>query len=73
MVTTEWIRRLNRYELINRRLEQKYGMTFAEFRKREVVKERGYSFEVESDSWDWEMALDGIEPVQEMLADLKGG
>lgn len=23
--------------------------------------------------WDWEMALDGIETIQEMPADLKGG
>lgn len=73
LVTNELIRRLNHYELINRRLEQKYGMTFAKFREREVVKERDYSFEVESDSWDWEMALDRIETVQEMHADLKGG
>jgi hypothetical protein len=27
----------------------------------------------ESDFWDREMVLDGIETVQEMLADLKGG
>jgi len=46
-------------------------VTFTGFREREVVKEHDYSFEVESDFWDWEMALDGIETVQEMLADLK--
>jgi len=73
LVTNEWIRRLNRYELINRRLERKYGMIFADFRDREIVKERDYSFEVESDFWNWEMALDGIETVQEMLSDLKVG
>ena len=72
LVTNELVRRLNRYELINRRLERKYGMTFAEFGEREIVKERDYSFEVESDFWDWEMALDGIETAQEMLGDLKG-
>jgi hypothetical protein len=71
LMTNELIRRLNRYELINRHFEQKYGMTFADFRKRDVVKEQDYSFEVESDFWDWEMALDGIETVQEMLGDLK--
>ena len=30
-------------------------------------------FEVKSDFWDWEMPLDGIETVREMLSDLKGG
>ena len=49
LMTSELIRPLNRYELINRRLEQKYDMSFAEFRERGVVKERDYSFEVESD------------------------
>ncbi len=33
----------------------------------------GYSFEVESDFWNWEMARDGLETVQEMLSDLRGG
>ena len=28
--------------------------------------------EVESDFWDWEMALDGIVTVETMLAELKG-
>jgi len=32
----------------------------------------GLSFEVESDFWDWEMALDGIETVETMLAELRG-
>lgn len=73
LLTNELIRRLNRYELINRRLEQKYGMTFADFRGREIVRERDYSFEVESDFWNWEMARDGIETVQEMLFNLTGG
>jgi hypothetical protein len=73
LVINELIRRLNRYELVNRQLEQKYGMTFADYRNREVVREQDYSFEVESDFWNWEMALDGIETVQEMLGDLKGG
>ncbi|MEA3346257.1 MAG: hypothetical protein U9Q78_08500 [Chloroflexota bacterium] len=71
LLERELIRRLNRYQLTDRNLSQKYGMSFSEFRKNEVVKQRGYSFEVESDFWDWEMALDGIETVQEMLAELQ--
>ena len=71
LLERELIRRLNRYQLTDRNLSQKYGMSFAEFRKNEVVKRRGYSFEVESDYWDWEMALDGIDTVREMLAELR--
>ena len=32
----------------------------------------GYSFEVESDFWEWEMARDGIATVQGMFNELKG-
>jgi hypothetical protein len=72
LLTNELVRRLNRYELADRRFQQKYGMTFEQFQAREVVKQRGYSFEVESDFWDWEMALDGIATVRELLNELKG-
>ncbi len=71
LLENEMIRRLNRYQLADRVLRHKYEMSFSEFKARRVVEERGYSFEVESDFWDWEMALDGIETVETMLADLK--
>jgi len=70
LLENEMIRRLNRYQLTDRTLHRKYEMSFAEFPKRGVVEERGYSFEVESDFWNWEMALDGIETVEAMLVDL---
>ena len=63
LVENELLRRLIRYELLDKRLSQKYGMTFQEFKRNRVVEREGYSFEVESDFWDWEMALDGIEAI----------
>jgi hypothetical protein len=63
-------RRLNRYELVNRRLQSKYGMTFEEFRDRDIVQQRGYSFEVEGDFCDWEMAISGIRSLKQDLAEL---
>lgn len=47
-------------------------MSFNEFKENRIVEKEGYSFQVESDFWDWEMALDGIETVQDMLKTLKG-
>ncbi len=73
LLENEMIRRLNRYQLTDRVLHNKYGMSFSDFKTRRVVEERGYSFEAESDFWDWEMALDGIETVETMLAELRGG
>lgn len=71
LLENEMIRRLNRYQLTDRTLCRKYGMSFPEFKARRMVKEHSYSFEVESDFWDWEMALDGIETVEAMLTDLR--
>ncbi len=71
LLENELIRRLNRYQLTERTLRRKYGMSFPEFKARRIVEQQGYSFEIESDFWDWEMALDGIETVEAMLAELK--
>ena len=53
-------RRMNRYELIDRRFRHKYGMRLEEFRDRRVIEKQGYSFEGESDYCDWEMAVTGL-------------
>ena len=70
ILTSEIRRRMNRYELIDRRFRHKYGMSFEEFRNKRIVKEQGYSFEVESDYCDWEMAVTGLAALREQLAGL---
>jgi len=72
LVENELIGRLARYELVDRQLTRKYGLSFEEFRRNRVVEQGGYVFEVESDFWDWELTLDGIATVQETLAALGG-
>ena len=67
LIERELIRRLTRYQLTNRLLKEKYGMNFDEFKKNRIVKKKNYSFEVESDFWNWEMALDGIETINRKL------
>lgn len=71
LIRAEAKRRLNRYKRIDKRLLEKYGMSFEEFKKNKIVERKGHSFEVESDFWDWEMAKDGIETMQEILQELK--
>jgi hypothetical protein len=70
ILASEIRRRLNRYELIDHRFRNKYGMSFEEFRDRHIVEEQGYSFEVESDYCDWEMAVTGLVSLREQLATL---
>jgi hypothetical protein len=67
LVEGELHRRLARYQLVDRQLSRRYGLSFQDFKVNRVVEHKGYSFEVESDFWDWEMALDGIATVQDML------
>lgn len=72
LIERELIRRLTRYQLANRLFSDKYGMSFDEFKKNRIVQKKNYSFEVESDFWDWELALDGIETIEKKLKSLQG-
>jgi len=73
LVISEYQRRLARYRLTDRRLSQKYGITFDEFERQQMTRQRGYTWEVESDAMAWETAIDGIRTVQKYLADLGMG
>ena len=73
ILASEIRRRMNRYELTDRRFRHKYGMRFEEFRDQRVVEKQGYSFEVESDYCDWEMAVTGLAALREQLARLGAG
>ena len=67
LLESEYRRRLSRYSLTDRALRQKYGMTYEEFEARNMVQERGYSWEVESDAIAWETATDGMRTMQRKL------
>lgn len=65
-------RRLARYQFTDRLFREKYGMSLEEFEARGMVAQLGYSFEVESDHQDWDLAVDGIQTMQQQLQKLKG-
>ncbi len=64
----ELLRRLALYQLTDQTFRKKYAMSLAEFEAANIVQKRGYSFEVESDHQDWDMAIDGIRTVECRLA-----
>lgn len=72
MLRRDYLRRLMRYKKTDELMCQKYGITYEEFVKRNVVAEQNFSWEVESDSQDWEMALDGIRTMELKLSELDG-
>ena len=72
LIENEFIRRFARYQHIIRNLEKKYEMNFTNFKKNNIIEKKGYSFEVENDFCDWEMALDGIKTMERKLKELRG-
>lgn len=65
-------RRLARYQLTDRLFRQKYTMSLEEFESQRMVEQLEYSFEVESDHQDWDLAVDGIQSITRQLLTLRG-
>jgi len=69
----DYLRRLARYRMMDNSCRKKYKMDFERFQKANVVKEQGYTFEIESDAQEWELAIDGIKTIERKLGELSGG
>ena len=67
----EYRRRLIRYKMVDAAMRKKYGMSFNEFDSGNVVKERKFSWDVESDAMEWEHALEGVRYVEHKLKDVE--
>jgi hypothetical protein len=68
----EYRRRLIRYKMVDEAMRKKYGMSFNDFESSNVVRERKFSWDVESDSMEWEHALEGVRYVEQKMKDLEG-
>ncbi len=69
----DYIRKLTRYRITDDFYKKKYGMDYENFEKTNIVEKYGYTYEVESDAQEWELALDGIITVEKKLKELSGG
>jgi hypothetical protein len=67
LLYNETRRKLIEYALLGRNLTKKYGMSFEEFREKKMIEKLGYTWEVEKDYQNWEIARDGIETMEEMI------
>ena len=70
LLRSEYRRRLVHYENLDRALCAKYGLTFAQFERRNIVRQKNFSWEVESDAMAWEQARDGIKALKRRLKEL---
>jgi len=64
-------RRLAIYKLTDKKMNKKYGIGFDEFEKINVVKERDFSWDVESDAMEWEHSISGMKYVEKKLAEMR--
>ncbi len=70
LVINELRKRLAEYKLMDKMFHERYKMDFEEFKRKRVVEDSGYSFDVEEDYCDWELALDGIKTIAAELKKL---
>jgi hypothetical protein len=73
MLERDYLRKLTRCKLTDESFRKKYGMTYEEFERKNIVAEKSYSWDVESDAQEWEMAIDGINTCLRKLGELRGG
>ncbi len=66
-------RKLTEFQLIDNRFLKKYGMTLDEFEEKNIIKEKGFSFEAESDYHEWDSAVDAIKTLKAKIEDLSKG
>ena len=69
LLSQEYLRNLGRYRRIDLLMQKKYGVPFDEFVSRRIVKERDYSWDVESDAMNWETAIGGMKTMERKLAE----
>ncbi len=67
LIEAEYRRELSRYGFIDRKFQEKYGMTFEIFEKQDIERQQGFSWEVESDAMAWETAVDGQRTMKRKL------
>lgn len=70
-VLNEYERKIVLYKFTDERLKKKYGMSFSEFEKKNVVKEKDFSWDVERDAMEWEHAVEGIRCLQDKINKIK--
>ncbi len=68
----DYLRKLTRYRMTDNFYRKKYGMDFEDLQKTNIVERENYSYEVESDAQEWELAIDGIRTIQKKLKELAG-
>ena len=54
-----------------RRFEERYGVNFKEFERRNLLDQLGHTWEVEEDYYEWDRAITELRKLEEVLRDLE--
>jgi len=68
----DYNRKLITYKFIDEKFRKKYKMNFQSFEKQNIVKEKNFLWEIESDAMEWEHAIEGIKTYKRKLKASKG-
>jgi len=71
LLKSEYLRMLARYRRMDFIMTKKYGMSFDEFVSRKVVRQKGYTWDVESDAMEWETAISGMKTTKRKIRELE--
>jgi len=71
LLKSEYMRRMGSYRHIYHVMASKYGVQFDEFVARNLLREKGFSQDVESDAMNWETAVSGIRTMERKLTELQ--
>ena len=70
-VLSEYEKRLTLFKLTDEKFRKKYGMSFQEFEKKNLVAEKGFSWDIEQNSMNWEHAIEGIRYLEDKIRKIK--
>ncbi len=70
-ILSEYKRKHILYKMTDEKFRKKYEMSFEEFDKRNIVKEKEFSWEVESDAIEWEHSIEGVRYITSKLKEIE--
>lgn len=66
-VLSEYEKRFALFKLTDEKFRKKYGMSLQEFENKNIIAEKGFSWDIEQDAMNWEHAIEGIRYIEEKI------
>ncbi len=70
-VLSEYEKRLALFKLTDEKFRKKYGMSFQEFDKKNLVAKKDFAWDIELDSMNWEHAIESIRYLEDKIKKIR--